>query len=503
MPESGIPRLARNKVTAFGALVAVITLMAIILMMVADALSEKSNPYFGIVLYMILPAALIFGLLLIPLGMCMTWRRRRRIHVDETTGWPVVDLNRSDHRNAMLVFLMGTIVFLLLSSFGVYKAYHYSESVEFCGRLCHTVMQPQYTAYQQSPHARVSCTACHVGYGADWYAKSKLSGAYQVYATLTDKFPRPIPTPIENLRPARETCEQCHWPEKHYGGRLREFTHRRYDETNTSWYLEMLIKTSGDESEGLHASGIHWHINKEVLVEYAARDEKRQDIPWVRYTNRRTSEVVIYQDTEAPLSEESLATSEMRRMDCLDCHNRPSHIFHSPDFLVDQLLLTGRVSTALPEFKSVAVSVMASDYDSAEEAHEAIAAELRSHYSSEYPKLLVAHSGEVENAIAGVRDAFSLNFFPSMKARWSVYPNNIGHLTDIGCMRCHAGFHQAEGGRTITHKCNACHLILAQGPEGEIERAESREGMEFRHPEDIDKAWLEMGCYECHDGTQP
>lgn len=503
MSKPGLPGLTRNKVTALGALIALATLLAIILMIMAEALSEKSNPYFGVILYMILPAILVFGLLLIPLGMWLAWRRQRRTHVDETTGWPVVDLNRPSHRNATLVFVLGTVFFLLLSSFGVYQAYHYSESVDFCGRLCHTVMQPQYTAYQQSPHARVSCTECHVGYGADWYAKSKLSGAYQVYATLTDVFPQPIPTPIENLRPARETCEQCHWPEKHYGGRLREFVHYRYDETNTPWHLEMLIKTGGDESEGLHTSGIHWHINKEVLIEYVARDEKRQDIPWVRYTNKQTGEVVVFQDVDAPLSDESLAGKNLRRMDCLDCHNRPSHIFHSPDHLMDQLLLTGRISTALPEIKSMAVGVMASEYDSAEEAHEAIGAQLRLYYSSEYPELPAAHSGEIDNAVAAVQDAFAQNFFPDMKARWSVYPNNIGHFNDIGCMRCHDGFHQAEDGRTITHECNACHSILAQGPEGEIERAESTEGSEFRHPEDIDKAWLEMGCYECHDGTQP
>ncbi|UCC44825.1 MAG: NapC/NirT family cytochrome c [Candidatus Zixiibacteriota bacterium] len=503
MSESGLPRLAHNKVTALGGMIALATLMAIILMIVADVLTERSNPYFDIILLIILPTILIFGLLLIPLGMWLTWRRQRRTRVDEITGWPVVDLNLPSHRNATLVFVLGTVVFILLSSFGVYQAYHYSESVEFCGELCHTVMQPQYAAYKESSHARVSCTACHVGYGADWYAKSKLSGAYQVYATLADVFPRPIPTPIENLRPARETCEQCHWPEKHYSGRVREFVHYRYDEANTPWYLEMLIKTGGDESEGLHASGIHWHINKDVLIEYAARDEGRQDIPWVRYTNGRTGEVVVFQDTEAPLAEESLAGKELRRMDCLDCHNRPSHVFHSPDHLMDRLLLTGRISKALPEIKSIAVNVMVSEYDSAQEAHEAISAKLRSYYASEYPGLSETHSVEVDSAVVAVQHAFARNIFPGMKAQWSVYPSNIGHFSDIGCMRCHAGYHRAEDGRTITHECNACHTILAQGPVGDIEVAESQEGSEFRHPEDIDKAWLEMGCYECHDGTQP
>jgi hypothetical protein len=503
MPESGLPSVARNKITALGAFISLVTLLAIILMIAADVLSGRSNPYFGIVAYMILPAILIFGMILIPLGMWLAWRRQRRAQVVEAAGWPIVDLNRSSHRNATLVFVLGTVIFILFSSFGVYEAYHYSESVEFCGRLCHTVMQPQYTAYQQSPHARVSCTACHVGYGADWYAKSKLSGAYQVYATLTDIYPRPIPTPIENLRPARETCEQCHWPEIHYGGSLREFEHHRYDEANAPWHLEMLIKTGGDESEGLHASGIHWHINKEVLIEYAARDEKRQDIPWVRYTNKRTGEVVVFRDTEAPLSDESLAAKDLRRMDCLDCHNRPSHVFCSPDYAIDREIRTGKIDPKIPEIKRVAVEAMSAKYEDSEAALKGTSNSVTTFYRSRDEATYDSMRAPIDRAILAIQEAYSVNIFPEMNVRWSEYPNNVGHFTDKGCMRCHAGNHKSEDGLKISHDCKACHIILAQGAGDDYEATMSPEGLEFRHPEDIDEAWREMGCYECHDGTQP
>jgi hypothetical protein len=503
MPESGLPSVARNKITALGAFISLVTLLAIILMIAADVLSGRSNPYFGIVAYMILPAILIFGMILIPLGMWLAWRRQRRAQVVEAAGWPIVDLNRSSHRNATLVFVLGTAIFILFSSFGVYEAYHYSESVEFCGRLCHTVMQPQYTAYQQSPHARVSCTACHVGYGADWYAKSKLSGAYQVYATLTDIYPRPIPTPIENLRPARETCEQCHWPEIHYGGSLREFVHHRYDEVNAPWHLEMLIKTGGDESEGLHASGIHWHINKEVLIEYAARDEKRQDIPWVRYTNKRTGEVVVFRDTEAPLSDESLAGKDLRRMDCLDCHNRPSHVFCSPDYAIDRDIRTGKIDPKIPEIKRVAVEAMSAKYEDSEAALKGTSNSVTTFYRSRDEATYDSMRAPIDRAILAIQEAYSVNIFPEMNVRWSEYPNNVGHFTDKGCMRCHAGNHKSEDGLKISHDCKACHIILAQGAGDDYEATMSPEGLEFRHPEDIDEAWREMGCYECHDGTQP
>jgi hypothetical protein len=41
-------------------------------------------------------------------------------------------------------------------------------------------MKPEYTAYQNSPHARVACVNCHIGPGANWFVKSKLSGTWQV-----------------------------------------------------------------------------------------------------------------------------------------------------------------------------------------------------------------------------------------------------------------------------------------------------------------------------------
>ncbi len=98
-------------------------------------------------------------------------------------------------------------------------------------------MEPEHTAYQNSPHARVKCVDCHVGSGAGWYVRSKLSGAYQVYAVLANVYPRPIPTPIKNLRPARETCEQCHWP-SHFSGQKEVInTYFKSDEQNTRWTI--------------------------------------------------------------------------------------------------------------------------------------------------------------------------------------------------------------------------------------------------------------------------
>ncbi len=502
-PKLRFPRLAQNHLSAFGALTSLILFVATLLMLLASSLQKESNPYFGIFNYVVLPTGLLFTLLLIPIGMFRQWRRWKRGETPVKVAWPIVDLNRPGHRNATIVFVVGSVLFLLISAFGTYQAYHFSESVEFCGTTCHTVMHPQHMAYQGSPHARVPCTACHVGEGADWYAKSKLAGAYQLYAVLADNYPRPIPTPIEDLRPAQETCEQCHWPEKTYGAQQRQFNHFRYDEENSLWKVDMLIKTGGGDPLKDHATGIHWHMNIGLEIEYIARDERRQDIPWVKVTDKRTGRVTTYQNTEEPLSEEEIASAERRRMDCLDCHNRPSHVFYSPDYAIDRAMAAGRIDRRLPHAKRIAVEVMAAEYEDSSEALRSIANTVTEFYRGLGEDFYRENRAPIDRAILAIQDAFSHNIFPEMKVRWSEYPNNIGHYTDIGCMRCHAGSHESDAGLKISHDCRACHTIMSQGPEGELEMATSPDGLDFKHPEDIDEAWQEMGCHECHEGTQP
>ncbi len=500
MEQPKFPRLAYNTTSIAGAILAAVMGLIGLIMLIISVSMEQTNAYFGIFLYMILPALLVFGLLLIPFGMYRQWRRWQRGESIADHKWPYIDLNNSHHRNAAAVFVLGTLLFVILSAVGSYQAYHFTESVTFCGTTCHTIMEPEHTAYLQSPHARVACTECHVGYGASWYAKSKLSGSYQVYAALFNKYPRPIPTPIRNLRPARETCEQCHWPEKTYGTGLRRFTHYMYDDANTRWTAMVLLKTDTGEPGSGQRAGIHWHINKDVRIEYIARDERRQDIPWVRVTDTKTGKQTVYQDSEQPLDEEAIATGEVRRMDCIDCHNRPSHVYHSPDYAVDRVIESGAIDKSLPAIKRVAVEEIATEYGTKDSALAGIADAIASHYQSDDP---TDESGKVSGAIAGARQAFSQNIFPYMKARWSVYPNNIGHFNDKGCMRCHNGTHQTDAGVKISHNCGACHTIMMQGTDDSVERDSSGAGLEFRHPADIDDAWKEMGCYECHQGVQP
>ncbi len=314
MTKIKIPRLAYNWISALGMALALISALTLVLLLAASLFIETgSNPYFGIFLYMVLPGIMIFGLLIVPLGMWRTARSWKREGAPQAARFPVLDLNNAKHRNAVLIFSISTLVFLVLSAMGSYGAYHHSESVEFCGVTCHDVMEPEYTTYQNSPHARVACAQCHVGAGAGWYVKSKLSGAYQIYSVAANKYPRPIPTPIHSLRPAQETCEQCHWPEHIYGAVTRQFNHYMYDEANTHWPVNMLIKVGGGDPATGQAAGIHWHMNIGVLVEYIARDEERQEIPWIRVTDRKTGRVTVYKDSEDPITDAEVAAATPRR----------------------------------------------------------------------------------------------------------------------------------------------------------------------------------------------
>jgi nitrate/TMAO reductase-like tetraheme cytochrome c subunit len=503
MAGERLPQVIYNPTSAAGAALALICTLALVVLLVVGALIEPaSNPYFGIFIFLVLPAGLLLGLLLIPMGMVRERRRRRR-EGETSPAWPIIDLNQAAYRNALFVFVIGTIVFLIIGAAATYGAYHYSESVVFCGITCHRVMEPEYTTYQRSPHARVRCASCHVGSGASWYVWSKLSGAYQIYAVAARRYPTPIPTPIESLRPAQDTCERCHWPQHIYGAQQRQFNHYLYDATSSHWPINLLIKTGGGDPRTGQTAGIHWHMNIGVEVEYIARDHERQDIPWVRVTDRRTGRVTVYQSRDEPLAPEEVASATPRVMDCMDCHNRPSHIFRSPDEAIDQAILMKEISPEVPGIKRVAVRAMGGDYATREEARREIANHVTDHYRKTEPHAYTRLGVAIDQAVLAVQAAYARNVFPAMRARWSAYPDNIGHFYSRGCMRCHDGGHASADGIVLTEDCRACHAILAQGAGERLQVATSQEGLEFAHPVDIGEAWKEMGCYECHTGIEP
>jgi len=496
--QKRFPTSSYNPISMFGAVVAIVSFAAILGIILVDIFLGGLAPYAGIIAFIILPAILVMGLILIPVGMFFERRRQVRSGITEPRSIHV-DLSKPSHRRATMVFISGTVIFLFATAVGSYRAYEFTESVTFCGQVCHSVMAPEFTAYQYSPHARVTCAECHVGPGAGWFVRSKLSGAYQVYATAFNLYPRPIPTPIESLRPARETCEACHWPDKFHGSQERIFEHYMVNEENTNWTIRMLIKTGGGSEEAGVAEGIHWHMNIANEIDYIATDEQRQEIAWVRIKDREGN-VREYINEYNPIDPEELDQYETRRMDCIDCHNRPTHIYLSPSKAMNNAFTAGWIDPSLPSAKRIGIEALIEEYPSTDSAMVAIESQILAAYTDEYPDVLEERKDDVENLVEGVQEIYRRNFFPRMNVKWDVYPDNIGHFSNPGCYRCHNGSFVSEDGATISDDCSNCHIIIAQGTKEELQTIDPT-GLEFRHPVDIGEAWKELACSECHTGT--
>jgi len=493
-----VPKSLQNWASLIGLTISAISFFMIIVLFAVTAVIGKGGIYLGLVTYILLPAVMAAGMVIALVGVL--FHRKRRKKETEKLHWPLIDLGNTKHRRRFFFFFIGTSVFLFFSLIGSYESFHYTESVQFCGQLCHEVMNPEYTAYQHSPHARVSCVECHVGPGAGWYVRSKLSGLYQVYSTLTNSYPKPIPTPIENLRPAREVCEQCHWPQKFYAHKLQFESYYLFDEENTPWDIRLIIKT-GPKHQALGLKeGIHWHINPEIKIEYIAKDERREELSWVRYTNQATGNVIVYQDQESPIDSEQIQESQARTMDCIDCHNRPSHDFKSPMRFINEALTTGDISPDIPEIKMVAMGVCSKKYSSNEKALDAIAEELTAYYSENYPEYFTKHQSRIEKAATTLQALYQRNIFPKMNLTWNTHLDHIGHLNYKGCFRCHNATHVSKDGEIIRQDCNLCHVITGQGTPGSMSTGSIQEPLEFQHPVDIDEIWKEVACSECHTG---
>jgi nitrate/TMAO reductase-like tetraheme cytochrome c subunit len=486
-----------NPVTLTGAAIAVVSFGLILFLMLLEATTSQHAPYVGVIAFVILPVFLILGLLLIALGIIREHRLELKGRALEHK-LPRIDLNDPRQRRAATVFTVGTILLLLFSAFGSFKAYQYTDSDQFCGQMCHKVMKPEYTAYQSSPHAHVGCVQCHIGPGADWFVRSKLSGSYQVYATIFNKYPRPIPTPIKNLRPAQQTCEQCHWPKFFYHEMEQVNTYFMSDSQNTRWTLNLLLKVGGGNSETGPTSGIHWHMNIANVITYATLDTQRQIIPWVQVKSKLGNYERTYRSTEATLSDSDLARAEKRRMDCIDCHNRPTHIYHPPAKSVNDFMALGRIDPSLPFIKTVGVNALDAPYTSTAVALDSIRVAVEAYYDTNYPGLAKMRKSTIDSAIATLRMIYSNNYFPEMGVRWQKYPNNLGHLNYPGCFRCHDGKHVSDDGMTLTKDCNTCHTILAQHFDNGTQRV-SLTGLEYTHPVDIGGAWKDTNCDECHN----
>jgi len=416
------------------------------------------HPYIGILLFLILPGIFVLGLILIPIGILLR-RHRLRVKGALLDIYPEINLREPFVRQGF--FLVGGATFLNVLIFGTasYRGVAYMDTTEFCGQTCHTVMIPEFTAYQNSPHAHVNCVECHIGPGAGWFVRSKLSGVRQVFAVTFHTYSQPIHAPVKYLRPARETCEQCHWPQRFTGDKFFVKKTFKDDEKNTEQTTALLLKVGGRTWQG--SVGIHGrHLDEGARIHYISIDDQRQVIPVVYYTNDQ-GKTVEYVSTDIKATKQQLDAGEHRSMDCVDCHNRPTHEFELPENAVNQRMATGLISSELPFIRKKAVELLKADYPDRETAQQRIVESVKSFYRTNYPDVYNSRRALVEQSAENVANIYLRNVFPAMKVTWGVHPNNIGHNDYPGCFRCHDGSHVSADGQVINNDCSACHNLLA------------------------------------------
>ncbi len=463
MVRNLISIIAGHWISLVGAILALVGLVLFITFIGIQLAGFGGGPYLGLLTYLLLPMVFAAGLVLVPVG---AWRKRkldaRKQAVPGTTpSLPIIDLNNDRTRGILLASVVIAVLGVVLVAGATYKGVQEMETVAFCGTVCHTVMEPEHTAFLRSSHSKLTCANCHIGKGADWFVKSKISGSWQLVSVAFNLYPTPIPTPVHSLRPARDTCEQCHWPTRHVGETLKVLTKFADDEANTETKTVMMMKVGGQQAG--KSSGIHWHVDRGVQIRYLS-DASRESIYDVELT-AADGKVRVYKSEEKPTGK-----TEWRTMDCVDCHNRPSHTFKPASLEINNALEDGRIDRSLPFIKREGMRVVNGSYASKEEAKAGISREVEAFYKSSYADLSTSKSANIAAAGKALGDIYSWNVFPKMKVGWGTYKSNLGHADDSpGCLRCHDKKHVAEDGNKIGGSCKSCHAVLAdEEPDPEV-----------------------------------
>ena len=454
-----LPRLWGNWISLLGTTLATVAGNAFLILLIVDIVAGGGNPYTAALGYLITPPFFVLGLILVALGVWRDARRGGRRTDGErplARALQIVCEDRATRRRIGFV-VVATAINVVLVSLAVFQGITYMDSTRFCGRLCHSVMKPEYRAYQRSPHARVACVDCHIGEGASWFVRSKISGLRQVWAVATGRFSRPIQTPIHNLRPARETCQHCHWPEKFHGERLLVRHTHADDAANTRHTNVVRLKIGGINRSTGRFAGIHWHVGPDVSIEYEALDPKRARVGRVTLHQRGRTEVFQAAGKSRPVA-------ERRRMDCVDCHNRPTHIYDpSPEVALDQAMAWGKIDPSLPFIHREATRLLRQPIPDPDRSAPVFIAALEKFYRDQRPPLDAAKAKLVRRAGEELQEIYRRNIYPDLKITWGTYPSHLGHRhTTEGCFRCHDDEHKSASGRVIRQDCDLCHEVLAQ-----------------------------------------
>jgi nitrate/TMAO reductase-like tetraheme cytochrome c subunit len=430
-----------------GALLATVAGCAWLLTLPTQVRGHASNPYIGILTFVMLPIVLGLGLALMPIGV---WLAHRSVRL----GLKKALTQEASRRRLAGFLIVATVVNIGLMSQLSFQAVTFMEESKFCGQSCH-VMKPEYAAYQVSPHARVECVECHVTPGASGWVKSKMAGTRQLIDVILNTYHRPIASAMASNRlvPSSETCEKCHWPAQFAGGRLRVIPEFAEDEKNTPSQTVLMMMVGGGGVRGIHTA----HFGPGVSIRYAATDSTRTTIPWVEYSSAKGAQTFAAADYK-PDDASKLTTYEMQ---CVDCHNRPTHTFRLPERAVNQAMARGRIPTSLPFIRKKGVEALKAKYSSNEDAGRRIPEAIREFYRREQPETWQTRQADIELAASGLVTIFNENVFPDLGVDWGTYKNHLGHTDSPGCFRCHDESHTAAGGKTITQDCGACHEVVA------------------------------------------
>jgi len=447
-----------NRVGKLGIMLTTSVFIIFIFLEILRLMGVLTNTYIGLITYLLFPALFVIGLILILIG----WKKYQKQTGKTTSELLKMRFDESDlalnqsGSNLFRTIIILTIVNIVFISAASYRMLHFMDQSNFCGTACHRVMNPEWVTYQKSPHARVKCVECHVGEGAEAVFDAKLNGIWQMISVTFNLFEQPIPTPIRNLRPAMETCEKCHWPDKFYGKRLKSIVHFDTDENSTPKYSTLNLKI--DAGSGSGAAGIHWHISSDNEVRYASVDDERIDMIWVE-VKQSDGSYKRYENRE--LSGLASESSSMRIMDCVDCHNRATHIYEEPDAAIDERMRLGLLDRSLPFLKKVAMEALNTSYRSHALAEEGIENTIRSYYLDNYRDIYQEKSRQIDSVILVLQEIYIRNIHPNMNITWSSYNSHIGHRTKEGCMRCHSVNLVDESGQSISNDCTLCHSILS------------------------------------------
>ncbi|PKN59347.1 MAG: cytochrome C [Deltaproteobacteria bacterium HGW-Deltaproteobacteria-14] len=459
--SSWMPRLWSHWLSLVGVILTSIAGLSLFISFIIGV----DNVYASAFLWLIMPGVFLFGLALIPIGL---WRSRVRKRKGGAASEEVESVSRAVRellarplvRRRLLLVLGATLANVVILAAAGQAAISFMDTPKFCGTVCHEVMQPEYDAYLRSPHARVPCVDCHIGPGASFFVKSKLDGLRQVWGVITDDFSRPIPSPIHDLRPARDTCEECHWPARFTGNRVKFITHHEDDAESSPKVTTVMLKIGGEDRLHNRHTGIHWHVDPDIQVVYEALDDHRDSVGDIMVM-RDGVPISVYKAPGEPKP-----VVELRTMDCVDCHNRPTHIYdETPERAVDAALVSGELDRSVPWIRSLAVALLQRTDRAREGVEAAFEEDLAAAYDAEHADEKPAPE-VIKRSAAAIAALYLRNIYPKMKVQWDTYRSQLGHREidgkELGCFRCHDESHTRQDGQTLSQDCDLCHELLSE-----------------------------------------